>query len=601
MAVDPTTFRVRAVDETRAAFSSVEANLRRLSGTARVLNTALAGLGVGVSAAAFVGLVRNSIDAADQLNKLSQKVGISVESLSALRYAAKLSDVEIGTLQTSLVRFNVALDAARAGSKEQAEAFARLGLNAKAFGNTAEAFAAVADRLSQTRDGAAKTAISVALFGRAGADLVPVLNQLSGGLGQIKSEAEAAGQVISTRTARAAEEFNDNITRLQGNLSKLGNVIASTVVGPLRDLTDRLVAASQAGGIVGLLLGEGGGQSADQKIGEIQKKLEELRRTREALVKLPALQRAFSADDIAILNVQIAATEKQLAYLRQLQKIRDDAGRKRMAGDLGIGGLAEDAPSAPGKTKDANQAKREAERRAKELADINQRAQDSIAAATANAQRASVQALLDGLDERTRATRDAMEEEERLAKEAAQVQMDFDEQVNRAWFEGILKRYDDQVKAQEEASRKAAATARDLGFVFRSAFEDAIVEGENLREVLRGLLQDIARLIVRKAVTEPIAGAISGVLGSIFGGFFADGGYLPSGKLGIVGERGPELISGGRTGATIAPMGGGVTIVQNISIDSRSDQASILAAMRIAKEQAKAEILDSRRRGGVFA
>lgn len=33
-------------------------------------------------------------------------------------------------------------------------------------------------------------------------------------------------------------------------------------------------------------------------------------------------------------------------------------------------------------------------------------------------------------------------------------------------------------------------------------------------------------------------------IGDFFGGFFATGGFLPAGKLGIVGERGPELITG---------------------------------------------------------
>ena len=43
---------------------------------------------------------------------------------------------------------------------------------------------------------------------------------------------------------------------------------------------------------------------------------------------------------------------------------------------------------------------------------------------------------------------------------------------------------------------------------------------------------------------------------SIFGGFFANGGFLPAGQVGIVGERGPEMIGGP---ANITPMGGNVT------------------------------------------
>ena len=54
-------------------------------------------------------------------------------------------------------------------------------------------------------------------------------------------------------------------------------------------------------------------------------------------------------------------------------------------------------------------------------------------------------------------------------------------------------------------------------------------------------------------ITGVFEDVVKGV-GSIFGGFFADGGTLPAGKIGIVGERGPEFISGP---ATITPMTGG--------------------------------------------
>ena len=49
-------------------------------------------------------------------------------------------------------------------------------------------------------------------------------------------------------------------------------------------------------------------------------------------------------------------------------------------------------------------------------------------------------------------------------------------------------------------------------------------------------------------------------IGSFFSGFFADGGNIPAGKWGVVGENGPELAFGGSTGKNIVPMkrmGGG--------------------------------------------
>tara|TARA_R110000851_G_scaffold33896_6_gene90416 strand:+ start:1501 stop:4173 length:2673 start_codon:yes stop_codon:yes gene_type:complete len=92
---------------------------------------------------------------------------------------------------------------------------------------------------------------------------------------------------------------------------------------------------------------------------------------------------------------------------------------------------------------------------------------------------------------------------------------------------------------------KMSDAAKDLGLTFESAFENAIVEGENLRGVLDGILQDILRISVRKGVTEPLGTAITAGLGGFMGGFggggaavaggfmsqlFAEGGYTGSGS-----------------------------------------------------------------------
>ena len=60
-------------------------------------------------------------------------------------------------------------------------------------------------------------------------------------------------------------------------------------------------------------------------------------------------------------------------------------------------------------------------------------------------------------------------------------------------------------------------------------------------------------------------------VGDFFGGFFANGGYLPSGKIGVAGEAGPELITGP---ANITPMDqvGGTGANVNITIQAIDTQ-----------------------------
>jgi lambda family phage tail tape measure protein len=66
--------------------------------------------------------------------------------------------------------------------------------------------------------------------------------------------------------------------------------------------------------------------------------------------------------------------------------------------------------------------------------------------------------------------------------------------------------------------------------------------------------------------------SIFGGIGDLFGGFFANGGMIPAGKFGIVGERGPEFVGGP---ASVTPMGGGSVVYNINATDAASFQALI--------------------------
>ena len=56
---------IRAVDETRAAFGSIQRNLGGLADAARRVNGVLAGLGVALSAAGLAAMVKSALESAE--------------------------------------------------------------------------------------------------------------------------------------------------------------------------------------------------------------------------------------------------------------------------------------------------------------------------------------------------------------------------------------------------------------------------------------------------------------------------------------------------------------------------------------------------------
>jgi molybdopterin biosynthesis enzyme len=87
-------------------------------------------IGVGrAGVAAFQSIKHSAIDTADELNKLSQKTGFSVESLSGLKYAAQLADVSLVGLTKGLKSLSINMVDARGGNRDLVETFRRLGIS----------------------------------------------------------------------------------------------------------------------------------------------------------------------------------------------------------------------------------------------------------------------------------------------------------------------------------------------------------------------------------------------------------------------------------------------------------------------------------------
>lgn len=231
--------------------SSATSKLQNFSKIAAIglagMATAAAAGGLAVSA-----LTKQAINLADTIGKTAQKIGMTSESLSKLEYAAKLSDISLGQLQTGLGQLSKNMEAGD-------EAFAALGVSVSdARGNlrgTEEVLLDVAERFANMEDGAGKTALAMQIFGRSGADLIPLLNSGRDGLTQMTDEARRFGLEISTSTSKAAEGFNDNLTRLGGIMQGFSNTVAAKSAPAMKALTDRFLQFVEKGQYVERIAG----------------------------------------------------------------------------------------------------------------------------------------------------------------------------------------------------------------------------------------------------------------------------------------------------------------------------------------------------------
>ena len=335
MTQDRAQLLITAVDQTRSAFDSIRGNLSKLGDESKRVKGMLAGLGVSLSVAGFAAMIKSAIDAADQLNKLSQKIGISVEALSTLRFAAQLSDVSLETLQKGIKGLSQNIAEANTGIGDGAQVFDALGISVRnadgSMKSTEAVLLQVADVFANLEDGAVKTALAVKLFGKSGMDMIPFLNQGAAGITQLTAEAERLGLKLTTETARSAEAFNDNLTALKASSSSLGIALARDFLPELTNITNAMrEAANEAGTLKALWVGLGGvgnlifnGTEIKQARDEVARVQELVDSTREKIdtgkapVPFMPFDVKFNEAAMATLRKNLAQWEQELAAAKQ--------------------------------------------------------------------------------------------------------------------------------------------------------------------------------------------------------------------------------------------------------------------------------------------
>jgi hypothetical protein len=237
------------MQQVRGIVGSAMTDVDRMVGHTKTL---LAGLGAGLTGAALISFVRNAVDAADHLGKFSQQTGIAVAELSRLQYAAELSDVDMGSLAKGMKSLSGWMVEAGNSTSKAGSLLAAMGVDITKGPKVAlEQIASVFQGLA---DGELKTTLATELFGKQGMAMIPMLNQGAAGLRKAEEEAARLGLTLSDETAKAAEQFNDNMKALDSSARALGITILNQLGPSMVNITNEMKAALIEGGKLNALL-----------------------------------------------------------------------------------------------------------------------------------------------------------------------------------------------------------------------------------------------------------------------------------------------------------------------------------------------------------
>lgn len=239
------------IKELIAKFSSDTSGLE--SGTSKanaIIGTfaktaAAAALTVGT---AFAVLAVKQAHAGDELGKISDKFGVATEALSRYDHAAALADVSTGELANAFKFMQHSMVESIKGTEGAVLAYRALGLNAKELIKLKpeDSFARIATALSKIENPAQRSALAMDIFGRAGANMLPMLKDGAAGLKAAADEADRFGLTISRVDAASLEAANDAIKKIGDAASGAARQFSVGLAPAVSSVVERLLKGVDA-------------------------------------------------------------------------------------------------------------------------------------------------------------------------------------------------------------------------------------------------------------------------------------------------------------------------------------------------------------------
>lgn len=198
----------------------------------------------GAATKKFVDSAKEVANYGDEIDKTSQKLGISSKSYQEWDYVMKICGTEMSSMTTGMKTLTNKLDDAKNGSEQAQAMFAALGLSMEDLNSLSreDLFEAAIAGFQGMADSTERAALANDLFGKAGQNLAPLFNMTSEDTADLIDKANDLGMIMGEDDVKSAAAFKDAMTTLEGALTGLKNNIMIEFLPGLTTLSDGLAA-----------------------------------------------------------------------------------------------------------------------------------------------------------------------------------------------------------------------------------------------------------------------------------------------------------------------------------------------------------------------
>lgn len=235
--------------EMARGFKSVESEVKKfrqdLLGVNSAIKTLVAGAVAAFSIRGFGRMITEAARAGDEIGKLSERIGVSTEFLSEMRFVAERNGVQAAKLETAYGKLGAKLaDFRERGVGPVAEVMGALSQETRQMILQGESLEDLMPRLADDFKGMTsdqeRARVAMKLFEETGIEFVGLLKQGSAGMNELRAEAQRLGASLSREQTQRFAEFEDSVTNLKTAASGLATAISGELVGSLGEANNHL-------------------------------------------------------------------------------------------------------------------------------------------------------------------------------------------------------------------------------------------------------------------------------------------------------------------------------------------------------------------------
>lgn len=271
----------RAVEKSQAEMSGAATGAKKMATAVGTADTALAKINsklnalIGIQAAqlfasiasaassavrSLVGIGNAESQTIDRTSKLADRLGMTYGELSGIALAGELAGVGMESIAKAATKGDIAFAKLAEGSQVAQQAFGLVGLTLEDLNGktSAERFAAISDAIAALPTEAERARAAVSLFGKAGAELLPLFNEGSASVSETAKQAERLGLALTNDQGHAVESMNDSFDLARSTISGVVGQVTAYLAPALQEVSDTFVR----------LVGDIGGANIGQFIGD---------------------------------------------------------------------------------------------------------------------------------------------------------------------------------------------------------------------------------------------------------------------------------------------------------------------------------------------